>query len=248
MNAPPGIESAPGIVPRPGRDAAPPPPPPTPRCHDSNHGSARRGALALEGPDTFDGAASQQDELRLSAIAAVLGELSEGVVLLRAAGHRCYQNAAATQMLVRDAEREVLAFEIRTLARLALRQCGAGASGRELETATNSYRLRAKLLSQVIADLHGRTILVVIDRLNAPLPSAETLMQRFWLTPREAEVALLLAKGTRNADIARILDLSCNTARHYTETVLTKFAVHARADVARAILSLARRGPDSDRY
>lgn len=239
MNAPPGIESAPGIASRPGRDAPPPP------CHDSNHGSARRAALALEGPETFDGAASQQDGLRLSALGAVLDELSEGVVLLRAAGHLCYQNAAATHMLARDAERDVLDVEIRTLARLALRH---GASGGELETATNSYRLRAKLLSQVIADLPGRTILVIIDRLNAPLPSAETLMQRFWLTPREADVALLLAKGTHNADIARILNLSCNTARHYTETVLTKFAVHARADVARAILSLARRGPTSHRY
>lgn len=243
MNAPPGIESAPGIASRPKRDASPP----TPRCHDSNHGSPRRGALALEGPDTFDGAASRQ-EPRLSALGAVLDELSEGVVLLRVAGHLCYQNAAAIHMLAHDAERSVLAVEIRTLARLALRQGVAGASERELETATNSYRLRAKLLSQVIADLHGRIILVIIDRLDAPLPSAETLMQRFWLTPREADVALLLAKGTRNADIARILNLSCNTARHYTETVLTKFAVHARADVARAILSLARRGPNSDQY
>jgi DNA-binding CsgD family transcriptional regulator len=61
-----------------------------------------------------------------------------------------------------------------------------------------------------------------------PSPAAG-LGPRFRLTSREAEVALLLAQGYSNAELARRLGISPHTARHHTESVLAKLGVRSRA-------------------
>jgi len=61
------------------------------------------------------------------------------------------------------------------------------------------------------------------------------LCDRHGFTPREAEVAMLLARGERNADVARLLGVSAHTARHHTERVLSKLGVRSRACVARVL-------------
>jgi DNA-binding NarL/FixJ family response regulator len=55
------------------------------------------------------------------------------------------------------------------------------------------------------------------------------LQLEYGLTSREAEVALLLAKGRRNSAIAAELGISTHTARHHTQRVLAKLGVHSRA-------------------
>jgi DNA-binding CsgD family transcriptional regulator len=79
-------------------------------------------------------------------------------------------------------------------------------------------------------------VLVTIERAEANLPSSDVLMRRFAMTAREADVALLLARGARNAAIASELHISPHTARHHTESVLAKLGVHGRGEVARAIV------------
>ena len=49
-------------------------------------------------------------------------------------------------------------------------------------------------------------------------------------TPREIEVARLLAEGRRNTAIASALGISAHTARHHTQRVLAKLGVHSRAE------------------
>lgn len=61
------------------------------------------------------------------------------------------------------------------------------------------------------------------------------LEDRFGLTPREAEVAALLAEGRSNGEVARRLGISPHTARHHTQRVLGKLGAHSRAE-AGAIL------------
>lgn len=53
---------------------------------------------------------------------------------------------------------------------------------------------------------------------------------RYGLTRREHEVARLLAQGKSNAAIAQELRISAHTARHHTQRVLAKLAVHSRAE------------------
>jgi DNA-binding CsgD family transcriptional regulator len=61
--------------------------------------------------------------------------------------------------------------------------------------------------------------------------SAQAIQRRWRLTAREAEVALLLARRSTNAEIAGILRLSPHTVRHHIEAVFAKLGVRSRHDV-----------------
>ncbi|MEP7201576.1 MAG: response regulator transcription factor [Ilumatobacteraceae bacterium] len=57
------------------------------------------------------------------------------------------------------------------------------------------------------------------------------------LTPREAEIAELLAKGRSNADIAKALDLSLFTVKNHVSNILMKLHVRSRTEATAFILS-----------
>ena len=62
------------------------------------------------------------------------------------------------------------------------------------------------------------------------VPAALRLQDEYGMTPREVEVALLLATGLSNSALARQLGISPHTARHHTQRVLGKLGVHSRAE------------------
>ncbi len=62
------------------------------------------------------------------------------------------------------------------------------------------------------------------------------LRRRFQLTGREAEIALWLARGKSNRDIADILSLSPRTVNKHLEAVFEKLGVENRASAAVTIL------------
>lgn len=69
------------------------------------------------------------------------------------------------------------------------------------------------------------------------------------LTPRQSQVALLMADGLTHKEIAIDLSVSPNTARRHCERVLQKLGVGRRQDVARALgkfsdSALKRHGSD----
>jgi DNA-binding CsgD family transcriptional regulator len=174
---------------------------------------------------------------QLSSLVDVLDMFEQGVVLLRSDLHPCYSNSAATELLETDSERDALTNEVRAVSRVALSGKAHATAEREIGTPAGTYRLRAKLLKQKLIDISSRTILVTIERANLELPSRDALIRRFAMTGREADVATLLARGASNSRIASELRISPHTARHHTENVLAKLNVHARAEVARAIVS-----------
>lgn len=62
------------------------------------------------------------------------------------------------------------------------------------------------------------------------------------VTPREAEVVGLVARGLTNKAIASQLQISSRTVQTHLERMFKKLAVRSRAElVARAYLSVARR-------
>jgi DNA-binding NarL/FixJ family response regulator len=61
------------------------------------------------------------------------------------------------------------------------------------------------------------------------------IQSQYSLTPREMQVAMLLAEGRSNQDIASALDVSPHTARHHTQHVLAKLGVHSRAQAGAKI-------------
>ena len=183
-----------------------------------------------------DDGAHDHASLSLTPLGQVLDTIEHGILLLRSDSFPCYSNSTAQRLLTADSERGVLARELRSVSRTAF-DSGAH-EPMEVEVATQAgwYRVRATLLLQKIREISNRTVMVTIERAEANLPSREFLMKRFGMTTREADVALRLARGARNTAIASELHISPHTARHHTENVLAKLGVHARGEVARAIV------------
>jgi DNA-binding NarL/FixJ family response regulator len=67
------------------------------------------------------------------------------------------------------------------------------------------------------------------------LPRTVHFQLRYGLTPREMQVAMLLAEGCSNFEVASVLKVSPHTARHHTQHVLAKLGVHSRAQAGAKI-------------
>lgn len=77
-------------------------------------------------------------------------------------------------------------------------------------------------------------MVVVVERCR--IPSEEELRSQFKLTPRESEVARLLADRLSDEEIAGRLDIRINTARCHSYRVLGKLGVHSRNDVRTVLM------------
>jgi DNA-binding CsgD family transcriptional regulator len=173
--------------------------------------------------------------LALAPLGGVLDSIDQGIVLLRSDAFPCFSNSAAQRLLLADGQAGDLERGIRSVSREAMRSAVRRSVEVEVETLTGRYRMRATMLLEKIKEISNRAVLVTIERAQATLPSRDALMKRFGMTSREADVALMLARGARNTAIASEMHISPHTARHHTENVLGKLGVHARAEVARAI-------------
>jgi DNA-binding CsgD family transcriptional regulator len=60
-------------------------------------------------------------------------------------------------------------------------------------------------------------------------------LSRFGLTDREREVALLVAEGRSNPEIAKILFISSKTASVHVSNILAKLGVGGRVEAAALI-------------
>ncbi len=84
--------------------------------------------------------------------------------------------------------------------------------------------------AHALAGESASTIVVVVAEggARAGLPDESLLQERFGLTDREAEVALLIAERRTNREVARLLGVTVYTARRHTEKVLMKMQVENR--------------------
>jgi len=73
-------------------------------------------------------------------------------------------------------------------------------------------------------------------------PSASTTTERQWqwgtLSPREMEIARLVAQGKRNSEIARDLHISIRTVETHLYNIYAKLEVRSRVELARTIRDL----------
>lgn len=84
---------------------------------------------------------------------------------------------------------------------------------------------------------------LVVERRAARRLTSDNVQQRFGLSPRQAEVALLLAQGHTTADIARMLELTTHTVRHHAEQVLQRLNVRTRQQAMVRLRDGTARGP-----
>lgn len=187
-------------------------------------------APAAGGADPLDG---------LDALVRVLDATVVALLLFDGRGRRLRATAAVERLLAEDDGADAVLDAAAALARdclAATRSAGRGLppARRVAHTRHWSYRLVAGPTAAAVA--------VVIERDARRALDDAALRARYGLSPREAEVARLVADGRSTPGAAAALGISPHTARHHLERVFTKLGVTTRG----ALQALVR-GTAADR-
>lgn len=111
----------------------------------------------------------------------------------------------------------------------------SGTATVEVETPTARYVLRATRVRAGLLSINV-SVLISVERLTPRMPDPGTLMERYGLTPRQAEVVVLLARGLSDAEIAERLSISPHTVHHHTELVFLALGIHTRKGLGLKLL------------
>jgi DNA-binding CsgD family transcriptional regulator len=192
---------------------------------------------------------------RRAALARVLDRLAEPLAVYDADGRApLHVNAALERLLAAaPAHAPVVRAGVERAVRdaAALRRAGGaptpeGAGVRELRVLGATYRVRVTRAAPGVIGA-DESLLASVER-HVPDPLADaTLRARFGLTPRQCEVARLLAAGADNETIAARLGVTAHTGRRHTEQVLAKLGVRSRAKVGVVLRGPALDAPDAQR-
>ncbi|PAP75988.1 helix-turn-helix transcriptional regulator [Rubrivirga marina] len=181
---------------------------------------------------------------RLGAHRAALDAVSEPLAAFDADGRALHRNAALAALLAADPEGATVDREVARLGRAsrALARAVRGAvppSEVTVTTARGQYVVRSTALPPGLFGPDPAVLVTVDASIVRVPPTAEEVRQRTGLTLREAEVALLLAEGLTNAQVADRLFIAPATARRHTENVLGKLGVATRSAVAGRVFEMA---------
>jgi DNA-binding CsgD family transcriptional regulator len=183
-------------------------------------------------------------------LSPVIDVTGQALVLYGLDGRELAQNPVMRRVLAQDEERDALLNQIRGVANSVLACLSVGgeprdrshrkADGtrREVATSQAAYRLRGNLVGRNALG-HGTAVLVSLDRVAFQVPAPDSIRARYSLTVRELQVASLLMHRLTNGEIARMLGISPHTARHHTESVLTKVGVRSRQALRRVVTETA---------
>lgn len=99
--------------------------------------------------------------------------------------------------------------------------------------ADHVYELRAEPLLH--AGEEGPVMMLAVERIGDAAAGPTTLEERFGLSPRQAEVASLLAERLTSKEIAARLGISRNTVRTHVEATMQRLGVHRRQEVRQVL-------------
>jgi DNA-binding CsgD family transcriptional regulator len=183
------------------------------------------------------------------ALAATLDRLPHGALLCALPGGRLLHRSPALEaLLAADPERDRLATALDQVVRALGGLCAPAparaeippdAPTRTVRTALAEYRVWGSVLPPGLVSACAAG-LVALERTTPLLPTCAALRARFGLTAREAEVALHLATGARDEDVARDLGVSAHTVRHHAERIFQKLGIHSRKALGLTLLAAAR--------
>jgi DNA-binding CsgD family transcriptional regulator len=178
--------------------------------------------------------------------------MTDAVHVADCAGRVVYQNRRLVRIMDEEPDACRLFDELGRVvsclsSRAAQQYCGGrsySASSRamssstwcELRTDSALYRLHGTLIASRPPSATTTLAVVIVAVLDGAVDaSAEHLHARYGLSPREVEVARLLADGLSTRELSVALRVSSHTARHHTENVLRKLRVRRRAEVGRRL-------------
>ena len=176
-------------------------------------------------------------------LGSMLDRLQQPVAVYAADGRLLHRNSALEALLLDDADaRQVTDAMSRLAATARARKLGPRRAqdripatvDARVRTASGAYRIWTIYGPRGSAG--GHTVIAQVERLGPPLPEAGDLEEDLGLTPREAEVALLLARGKSDKAVARALGISWHTARTHARNLFAKLGISSRAEIALALL------------
>jgi DNA-binding CsgD family transcriptional regulator len=165
-------------------------------------------------------------------LAALLDRLGEAIAVYAPDGGVVHENRAYRELLL-DA---VLARPLREGAR-ALAVCQRGgrpAKSAIVELGNRCLALECHLLAPDTL-WPAQAVMIRVHQPASRLDSLAAATPGRRLTPRELEVARLVAEGARTRAIAVRLGLSPHTVRRHTEAILRKLGIGSRAGVGLAL-------------
>lgn len=113
----------------------------------------------------------------------------------------------------------------------------AGANGYLVKSVDSEGLARAV---RSVAAGEGAFSAEVTRILAAPADGGDAVLRR--LTPREGEIAGLVAEGRTNAEIAAALGVSVFTIKNHVSNILMKLHVHSRTEAAAYLFTARDRG------
>ncbi|HUF14138.1 MAG TPA: helix-turn-helix transcriptional regulator [Longimicrobiales bacterium] len=192
--------------------------------------SRERSLLALLAPSLATGVrlmvsiGTERDDLT-----ALLDRSGAAFVIIGEDGREVHRNARFAELLEAEPERERLMEATAKLRARAERDADDISRESTLRIQTSCAAYDVSAVSCAPASFGYRTVVVVFIHRHGPaIPSAEQLHQHWGLSEREAEVALLLARGASNKAIGRALGIRPATVRTHGERVFIKLGVHTR--------------------
>ena len=159
-------------------------------------------------------------------------------ILLVGPGEVLHANAAFSRTLgsVTDAVAAAVIPRVRKLLRQRIHSSGGNSAGTVHGPAGSLIPWSVSLLSSCVSTPLALVQFFIVPKLEITVATRE----RFRLTPRQAEVAELMAEGRTYREIAGTLGIRPNTARRHWEQVLQRLGVHSRYEVQRVVWGEAR--------
>ncbi len=178
-----------------------------------------------------------------AALGATLDALAEPVLALDADGRERHRNRALVALLDADPERAAVDLVLWQAARDVRRAAfarrhearglaAAAPAVRTAATARGRYTVTPTLLPAGLLGADDMALVSVRAELRPAPPDPAAVAARTGLSAREAEVAVLVADGLTNAQIAERLFVAPGTVKRHVENVLAKLGVPTRAGVA----------------
>jgi DNA-binding CsgD family transcriptional regulator len=214
----------------------------TERCRGAGAGGARTMLALLQPALAASVRTWQQTTVGPLHVAAAIDTLALPFWFFDADGRCLHESAEARQLSARLPGGEELGVSARQLARAMLRGAGAASpvpSARSLEVWGEPLRLIGAYLAP--GGHAAPSVIVRVEGGETWMPSETELRERFRLTRREVEVALLRARGARTEAVAEQLGISVHTVRRHTERVMEKLGVRRAAEIGLRLRALHRR-------
>lgn len=167
-------------------------------------------------------------------LGTVLDALPLALRLFERGGPTLHESTALTR-LIESSRRDGACLEA---ALDALQQADVSHSDPPFLISDGRYEITTLSIEAPLGTDRGELAALLVRPTAHPAIEPTLIAERFRLTPRQVQVALLLARGLRNDAIANSLSVTAHTARRHTEVVFARLGVTARAEVAAIIANL----------